>query len=57
MKNTKTAYQYHHLTEEAKKVAQEQNKGTLLTQWFYNADGTKFQNSTVVQLLKTEFHV
>ena len=57
MKNTKTAYQYHHLTEEAKKVAQEQNKGTLLTQWFYNADGTKFQNSTVVQLLKTESHV
>ena len=46
----RTAYQYHHLSEEAKKVAAEENKGTLLTQWLYNGDGTRFKNSTEVQL-------
>lgn len=43
----RTMYQYHHLSAEAKKVAQEQNKGTLLTQWSYNADGTRFTHATI----------
>ena len=46
----RTAYQYHHLSTEAKKVAAENNKGTLLSQWLYNKDGTRFENSTTVQL-------
>lgn len=44
----RVAYQFHHLSDTAKEVAEKQNKGTLLTQWLYNEDGTKFQTSTVV---------
>ena len=44
----RVAYQFHHLSDTAKKVAEKQNKGTLLTQWLYNENGTKFQTSTVV---------
>lgn len=46
------AYQYHHLTENAKRVAQRNNKGMLLTQFLYNADGTRFKVSTTVDLFK-----
>jgi hypothetical protein len=46
----RTAYKYQQLSDEAKKVAAEQNKGTLLTQWLYNEDGTRFECSTTVQL-------
>lgn len=44
------AYQYHHLSEEAQKVAQRNNEGKLLTQFLYNADGTNFVISTTVNL-------
>ena len=44
------AYQFHHLSDEAKKVAEKENKGTLLTQWLYNIDGTLFQISTAVDI-------
>lgn len=50
MTKMRTAYQFQHLSDEAKKIAEEQNKGTLLTQWLYNEDGTRFENSTTVQL-------
>lgn len=46
------AYHYHHLTENAKRVAQRNNKGMLLTQFLYNADGTRFEHSTTVDLFK-----
>lgn len=46
----RTAYQYHHLSDKSKEVAAKQNKGTLLTQWVYNEDGTKFETSTTIQL-------
>ena len=46
----RTAYQFHNLDDNAKKIAADQNKGTLLTQWLYNADGTRFQSSSTVQL-------
>lgn len=44
------AYQYHHLTGEAKKRAEKENKGYLLTQFLYNKDGSIFENSTTVEL-------
>ena len=44
------AYQYHHLSEAAKQVAERENKGHLLTQYLYNADGTRFWHSTTVDL-------
>ncbi len=44
------AYQYHHLSEAAKAVAQRENVGHLLTQYLYNADGTRFEHSTTVNL-------
>jgi hypothetical protein len=50
MANMRTAFQFHQLGDEAKKVAEEQNKGTLLSQWLYNEDGTRFETSTTVQL-------
>ena len=46
----RTAYQFHHLSEEAKKVARKQQKGTDLNQWLYNIDGTLFKSSTTIQL-------
>ena len=46
----RTAYKYEQLGDEAKKVAAEQNEGTLLTQWLYNEDGTRFESSTTIQL-------
>lgn len=44
------AYQFHHLSDEAKKKAENDNKGHLLTQHLYNKDGSKFEHSTEVQL-------
>jgi len=46
----RVSYQFHNLSDKAKKVATDQNKGTLLTQWLYNEDGTRFISCTVVQL-------
>lgn len=46
----RTAYQYHHLSEVAKQVAQRENEGRLLTQYLYNIDGTRFEHSTTVNL-------
>ncbi|MFK5949505.1 MAG: hypothetical protein QM500_12135 [Methylococcales bacterium] len=46
----RTAYQYHHLSAEAKEVAANNNKGKLLTQFLYNEDGTNFEISTPVYL-------
>jgi hypothetical protein len=46
----RTTYQYHHLSDKAKEVAAKQNEGTLLSQWLYNEDGTRFKSSTTVQL-------
>jgi len=43
------AYQFHHLSDEAKEYARKHSKG-LLTQWLYNIDGTKFISSTAVYL-------
>ena len=43
----RTAYQYKHLSPKAQAVAQELMKGTLLTQWLYNEDGTQFETTTV----------
>ena len=40
------ALQFHHLTDEAKKVAEKNNEGKLLTQFLYNKDGTNFECST-----------
>lgn len=56
MANMRIAYQYHHLTEEAKKVAlkvaQSVIEGVELdhSQFLYNEDGSKFEHSTTVQL-------
>lgn len=44
------AYRYEELSDEAKEVAQKEGEGTLLTQWLYNKDGTRFENSTTIQL-------
>jgi len=46
------AFQFHHLTDEAKKVAENNNKGLLLTQFLYNKDGTNFDSSTTVYAYK-----
>jgi len=46
----RTAYQYYQLSEEAKEVAKIEMKGTLLTQWLYNKDGTQFHCSETIQL-------
>lgn len=46
----RTAYQFHQLSDNAKIIATNQNKGTLLTQWLYNENGTRFKTSTVVNL-------
>jgi len=44
----RTAYQYHHLSRDSQKIAQENNKGTDLTSLLYNQDGTLFVCSLVV---------
>jgi hypothetical protein len=44
----RTAYQFKDLSTEAKEVAKIEMKGTLLTQWLYNKDGTQFKNSTII---------
>lgn len=48
--NIRTAYQFHHLKGDAKKRAENENKGTLLTQWLYNYDGSLFETSTTVHM-------
>jgi hypothetical protein len=42
------AYQFHHLNEEAQKLAATNNAGKLLTQFLYNVDGSNFKCSTTV---------
>lgn len=46
------AFQFHHLTDEAKKVAEKNNQGMLLTQFLYNKDGTNFEPSATVHAYK-----
>lgn len=46
------AYQFKHLSAEAKKVAEHENRGCLLTQFLYNENGTRFEISTTVNLFK-----
>lgn len=56
MADMRIAYQYHHLTEEAKKVAQKVAQSVIEgikldpSQFLYNEDGSKFEHSTTVQL-------
>jgi len=45
----RTAYQFHNLSEKAKENAKRKNKGHLLTQYLYNIDGSKFENSTTIK--------
>lgn len=52
MVDMRMAYQWHHLSVKAKKKAEKENKGHLLSQYLYNKDGSRFENSTRVDLYK-----
>ena len=48
------AYQFKHLSKDAQKVAERENKGFLLTQFLYNKNGSRFEISTSVNLFKNK---
>jgi len=43
MADMRIAYQYHHLSDKAKKKAEHENKGKLLSQYLYNEDGSRYK--------------
>ncbi|WP_412464181.1 hypothetical protein [Flavobacterium mekongense] len=46
----RTAYQFKHLSKEAKEKAQKENENIDLNRLLYNIDGTRFKHSTTIQL-------